>query len=162
MTTVGEAQSPVDVLNEIVGRVKKAQTAYSTFSQEKVDEIFRVAALAANDMRIPLAQEAVEETGMGLVEDKVIKNHFASEIFYYQYKDMKSCGVISEDFEFGTTQIAEPAGVVAAVVPTTNPTATAIFKSLCALKTRCGIIFSPHPRAKKCTNHAAKIVLDAA
>ncbi|KAH0481281.1 MAG: uncharacterized protein KVP18_003118, partial [Porospora cf. gigantea A] len=92
MTTLGEAQSPVDVLNEIVGRVKKAQTTYSTFSQEQVDKIFKAAALAANDMRIPLAQEAVEETGMGLVEDKVIKNHFASEIFYYQYKDMKSCG----------------------------------------------------------------------
>lgn len=159
---VGEAQSPTDVLNEIVARVKKAQQVFAEFSQEKVDAIFRAAALAANAQRIPLAQEAVEETGMGLVEDKVIKNHFASEIFYHQFKEMKTCGVISEDHEFGTTQIAEPAGIIAAVVPTTNPTSTAIFKSLCALKTRCGIIFSPHPRAKKCTNHAAKIVLDAA
>ena len=118
--------------------------------------------MAANNSRIPLAKLAVEETGMGLVEDKVIKNHFASEYIYNYYKDSKTCGVFEEDEAFGISKIAEPIGVIAAIVPTTNPTSTAIFKALIALKTRNGIIFSPHPRAKKCTIAATKIVLDAA
>ncbi|PRY52338.1 acetaldehyde dehydrogenase /alcohol dehydrogenase AdhE [Arcticibacter pallidicorallinus] len=145
-----------------IERVREAQRLYSTYSQEQVDEIFRQSAMAANNARILLAKLAVEETGMGLVEDKVIKNHFASEYIYNQYKDSKTCGVIETDEAFGITKIAEPIGVIAAVVPTTNPTSTAIFKALIALKTRNGIIFSPHPRAKKSTIAAAKIVLDAA
>ncbi len=145
-----------------IEKVREAQVLYSTFSQEQVDEIFRQAAIAANNARIELAKMAVEETGMGLVEDKVIKNHFASEYIYNQYKDEKTCGVIESDEAFGITKIAEPIGVVAAVVPTTNPTSTAIFKALIALKTRNGIIFSPHPRAKNSTIAAAKIILDAA
>lgn len=142
--------------------VRKAQKEFSTYTQEQVDEIFRQAAMAANNSRIDLAKMAVEETGMGIVEDKVIKNHFASEYIYNQYKDEKTCGVIDTDKSFGITKIAEPIGVVAAVVPTTNPTSTAIFKALISLKTRNGIIFSPHPRAKKSTIAAAKIILDAA
>jgi len=143
-------------------QIKAAQKKFSTYSQEQVDEIFRQAAMAANNARIKLAKMAVEETGMGIVEDKVIKNHFASEYIYNQYKDEKTCGVIETDEAFGLTKIAEPIGVIAAIVPTTNPTSTAIFKALIALKTRNGIIFSPHPRAKKATIAAAEIVLDAA
>lgn len=142
--------------------VRKAQKIFATYNQEQVDEIFRQAAMAANNSRIKLAQMAVEETGMGIVEDKVIKNHFASEYIYNRYKDEKTCGVIERDEAFGIEKIAEPKGVIAAIVPTTNPTSTAIFKSLLALKTRNGIIFSPHPRAKKSTIAAAKLILDAA
>lgn len=149
-------------LDELVARVKEAQRLFSTFSQEQVDKIFRAAALAANNARIPLAQMAVAESGMGIIEDKVIKNHFASEYIYNKYKDEKTCGILSEDDEFGTVTIAEPVGIICGIVPTTNPTSTAIFKSLIALKTRNAIIFSPHPRAKNATNTAAKLVLDAA
>ena len=145
-----------------IKEVRKAQKEFSTYTQEQVDEIFRQAAMAANNSRIDLAKMAVEETGMGIVEDKVIKNHFASEYIYNQYKDEKTCGVIDTDKSFGVTKIAEPIGVVAAIVPTTNPTSTAIFKALISLKTRNGIIFSPHPRAKKSTIAAAKIILEAA
>ncbi|MBU3144255.1 bifunctional acetaldehyde-CoA/alcohol dehydrogenase [Clostridium sp. CF012] len=145
-----------------IKEVRSAQKEFSTFTQEQVDEIFRQSAMAANNSRIDLAKMAVEETGMGIVEDKVIKNHFASEYIYNQYKDEKTCGVIDVDKSFGITKIAEPIGVVAAIVPTTNPTSTAIFKALISLKTRNGIIFSPHPRSKKSTIAAAKIILDAA
>ncbi|MCD8546931.1 MAG: bifunctional acetaldehyde-CoA/alcohol dehydrogenase [Aeromonadaceae bacterium] len=149
-------------LDELVARVKAAQRLFATYSQEQVDKIFRAAALAANNARIPLAQMAVAESGMGIIEDKVIKNHFASEYIYNKYKDEKTCGILSEDDEFGTVTIAEPVGIICGIVPTTNPTSTAIFKSLIALKTRNAIIFSPHPRAKNSTNTAAKLVLDAA
>lgn len=142
--------------------IREAQKKYASYTQEQVDEIFRSAAMAANNARIKLAKMAVEETGMGIAEDKVIKNHFASEYIYNKYKNEKTCGIIEKDQSFGITKIAEPIGVVAAVVPTTNPTSTAIFKALIALKTRNGIIFSPHPRAKKSTIAAAKIVLEAA
>ncbi len=142
--------------------VKKAQEKFSTYTQTQVDQIFKAAALAANNARIMLAKIAVEETGMGVVEDKVIKNHYASEYIYNAYKDTITCGVIEEDPAFGITKIAEPIGVIGAVIPTTNPTSTAIFKTLLALKTRNGIIISPHPRAKKSTIEAAKIVLEAA
>ena len=142
--------------------VREAQREFATFSQEQVDKIFFAAASAANKMRIPLAKAAVKETGMGVVEDKVIKNHYAAEYIYNAYKDTKTCGVIEEDKAYGTMKIAEPIGVIAAVIPTTNPTSTAIFKTLLALKTRNGIIISPHPRAKGCTIDAAKIVLEAA
>ena len=145
-----------------IARVRAAQAKYATYTQEKVDKIFFAAAMAANKARIPLAKMAVEETGMGVVEDKVIKNHYASEYIYNTYKDVKTCGIIESDPGFGITKIAEPVGVVAAIIPTTNPTSTAIFKSLLALKTRNGLIISPHPRAKKSTTAAAKIVLDAA
>ncbi|GCD10257.1 bifunctional acetaldehyde-CoA/alcohol dehydrogenase [Clostridium tagluense] len=145
-----------------IKEVRSAQKEFSTYTQEQVDEIFRQAAMAANNSRIDLAKMAVEETGMGIVEDKVIKNHFASEYIYNQYKDEKTCGIIDTDKSFGITKIAEPIGVVAAIVPTTNPTSTAIFKALISLKTRNGIIFSPHPRGKKSTIAAAKIILDAA
>ena len=149
-------------LDALVARVKAAQEEFSTFSQEKVDAIFRAASLAANHARIPLAQQAVAESGMGIVEDKVIKNHFASEFIYNKYKDEKTCGILDEDESLGTMTIAEPVGIICGIVPTTNPTSTAIFKSLISLKTRNGIIFSPHPRAKNSTNDAAKLVLDAA
>lgn len=149
-------------LDALVARVKAAQEEFSTFSQEKVDAIFRAASLAANHARIPLAQQAVAESGMGIVEDKVIKNHFASEFIYNKYKDEKTCGILEEDDNLGTMTIAEPVGIICGIVPTTNPTSTAIFKSLISLKTRNGIIFSPHPRAKNSTNDAAKLVLDAA
>ena len=145
-----------------IEKIREAQRLYATYPQEKVDEIFRKAAIAANNARILLAKMAVEETGMGQVEDKVIKNHFASENIYNQYKNEKTCGVIEVDEAFGIVKIAEPIGVIAAVVPTTNPTSTAIFKALIALKTRNGIIFSPHPRAKRSTIAAAKIILEAA
>ncbi len=147
---------------QLIERVRQAQQIYSTFTQEQVDHIFAAAAIAANKARVPLAKEAVAETGMGIVEDKVMKNHFAAEYIYNTYRDTKTCGVIESDDDAGYEKIAEPLGVLAGIVPTTNPTATAIFKSLLALKTRNGIIFSPHPRAKNCTIHAAKIVLDAA
>ncbi|MDY5931100.1 MAG: bifunctional acetaldehyde-CoA/alcohol dehydrogenase [Candidatus Ornithospirochaeta sp.] len=149
-------------LQEMIERVKRAQLVYANFPQEKVDEIFRVAAVAANNARISLAIDAVQETGMGIVEDKVIKNHFSAEYIYNKYKDEKTCGIIEEDQGFGIKKIAEPKGVICGIIPTTNPTSTAIFKSLIALKTRNAIIFSPHPRAKKCTCDAARIVRDAA
>ena len=152
----------LETLKSTIEKVRAAQKIFSNFSQEQVDEIFRQAAMAANNNRIKLAKAAYEETGMGIVEDKVIKNHFASEYIYNQYKDDKTCGVIEYDKSFGITKIAEPIGVIAAVVPTTNPTSTAIFKALLTLKTRNGIIFSPHPRAKNCTIEAARIVYEAA
>ena len=145
-----------------LSRVREAQKRFALYTQEQVDKIFLAAATAANQARIPLAKMAVEETGMGVVEDKVIKNHFASEYIYNTYRNTKTCGVIEEDRVYGTMKIAEPIGVIAAVIPTTNPTSTAIFKTLISLKTRNGIIISPHPRAKKSTIEAAKIVLDAA
>ena len=151
-----------EALEALIKRVKKAQEIFETYSQEQVDKIFKAASLAANKMRIPLAQMAVEETGMGVVEDKVIKNHFASEYIYNKHKNAKTCGVIKEDKPNGIKIVAQPLGVIAGVIPTTNPTSTAIFKSLITLKTRNGIIFSPHPRAKKCTIEAARIVLEAA
>jgi acetaldehyde dehydrogenase/alcohol dehydrogenase len=149
-------------LNDLIERVKIAQAEFATFSQSQVDRIFQQAAIAANEARIPLAKLAVEETGMGIVEDKVIKNHFASEMIYNKYKNEKTCGVIEEDKHFGIQKIAEPVGIVAGIVPTTNPTSTTIFKALLAIKTRNAIIFSPHPRAKACTIEAARIVLRAA
>ena len=152
----------VEKLEEAIARVKKAQAEFATYTQEQVDKIFLAAASAANKARIPLAKMAVEETGMGIVEDKVIKNNYASEYIYNAYKDTKTCGIIEEDKAFGIKKIAEPIGVIAAVIPTTNPTSTAIFKCLLALKTRNAIIISPHPRAKNCTIAAAKLVLEAA
>lgn len=152
----------VDALEETLKKVRSAQEEFSKFSQEKVDEIFKAAAIAANSARIPLAKMAVEETGMGVVEDKVIKNHYASEYIYNKYKGEKTCGIIEEDKSYGLKKIAEPIGVIAAVIPTTNPTSTVIFKTLISLKTRNGIIISPHPRAKKSTIESARIVLEAA
>ena len=152
----------VEKLEKAILRVRSAQRIFATYPQEKVDEIFKAAASAADRARIPLAKLAVEETGMGVVEDKVIKNHYAAEYVYNAYKNVKTCGVIEQDDVFGTVKIAEPIGVIAAVIPTTNPTSTAIFKTLLALKTRNGIIISPHPRAKKSTIEASKIVLEAA
>ena len=149
-------------LNATIDRCRKAQAEFATFTQEQVDKIFLAAATAANKARIPLARLAVSETGMGVVEDKVIKNHYASEYIYHAYKHEKTCGVLEEDPSFGIQKIAEPIGVVAAVIPTTNPTSTAIFKALICLKTRNGIIISPHPRAKECTIAAAKVILEAA
>ncbi|HHP7229658.1 MAG TPA: bifunctional acetaldehyde-CoA/alcohol dehydrogenase, partial [Xenococcaceae cyanobacterium] len=152
----------IEELNSLIQKVKAAQTQYASFTQQQVDKIFKQAALAANDRRIPLAKLAVIETGMGIVEDKVIKNHFASEFIYNKYKQEPTCGVIESDSHYGIQKIAEPVGILAGIVPTTNPTSTAIFKALIALKTRNAIIFSPHPRAKECTIAAAKTVLDAA
>jgi len=152
----------INELEELIETVKSAQKKFAEFTQEQVDEIFRKAAIAANAERIRLAKEAVAETGMGIVEDKVIKNHFAAEYIFNKYKDCQTCGIIEEDKSFGIKKIAEPVGIIAGVVPTTNPTSTAIFKALLALKTRNAIIFSPHPRAKKCTAEAARIVLKAA
>ena len=152
----------VEKLTEAIARVRKAQQVFATYTQEQVDKIFLAAASAANTARIPLAKMAVEETGMGIVEDKVIKNNYASEYIYNAYKDTKTCGIIEEDKAFGIKKIADPIGVIAAVIPTTNPTSTAIFKCLLALKTRNAIIISPHPRAKGCTIAAAKLVLEAA
>ena len=154
--------SDVESLEKLIDRVRKAQKEFSTFSQEQVDKIFFQAAMAANKARIPLAKMAVEETGMGIVEDKVIKNHFASEYIYNCYKDVKTVGVVEENKAFGIKKVLEPIGVIGAVIPTTNPTSTAIFKTIIALKTRNGVIISPHPRAKKSTIAAAKLVLDAA
>lgn len=144
-------------LDQLVERVAKAQAQFANFSQEQVDKIFRAAALAAADARISLAKMAANETGMGVLEDKVIKNHFASEYIYNKYKDDKTCGILEEDPTFGTITIAEPVGLICGIVPTTNPTSTAIFKALISLKTRNGIIFSPHPRAKVSTTTAAQI-----
>ncbi|MGN1073261.1 MAG: bifunctional acetaldehyde-CoA/alcohol dehydrogenase [Bradymonadia bacterium] len=152
----------VESLEAALLRVREAEKAFARFTQEQVDAIFFAAASAANKARIPLAKHAVEETGMGVVEDKVIKNNYAAEYIYNAYKHTKTCGVIEEDTSFGIRRVAEPIGVVAAVIPTTNPTSTAIFKCLLALKTRNAIVISPHPRAKKCTIEAAQIVLDAA
>ena len=149
-------------LSAAIARVRAAQKQFATYTQEQVDKIFLAAATAANQARIYLAKDAVAETGMGIVEDKVIKNHYAAEYIYNAYKETKTCGVIEEDHSYGIRKIAEPIGVIAAVIPTTNPTSTAIFKTLIALKTRNGMIISPHPRAKKCTIDAAKIVLEAA
>jgi len=163
-----ENQNSRDIIDDVeklevaLARLKEAQRQFSTFTQEQVDKIFLAAATAANKQRIPLAKMAVEETGMGVVEDKVIKNHFASEYIYNAYRNTKTCGVIEEDKAYGIKKIAEPIGVIAAVIPTTNPTSTAIFKTLIALKTRNAIIISPHPRAKQSTIAAAKVVLDAA
>ena len=161
-------KAPVDLVQDLDSfrrmyeRVKEAQRRFAEYTQEQVDEIFRAAAIAANAERIPLAKMAVEETGMGVVEDKVIKNHYAAEYIYNYYKDTKTCGVIEYDAAFGMKKVAEPIGIIGAVIPTTNPTSTAIFKALICLKTRNGIIISPHPRAKKSTIAAAKIVLEAA
>lgn len=152
----------IEDLNELVTQVRAAQKQFAEFPQEQVDIIFRHAAQAANENRITLAKMAVEETGMGIFEDKVIKNHFASEFIYNKYIHDKTCGVVEEDEDAGIIKIAEPIGIIAGIVPTTNPTSTAIFKSLITLKTRNAIIFSPHPRAKKCTIEAARIVLEAA
>jgi acetaldehyde dehydrogenase/alcohol dehydrogenase len=152
----------MEAFEAVLEKTREAQKIFATYSQEQVDKIFYAASVAANQARIPLAKMAVEETGMGVAEDKVIKNHFASEYVYNHYKNMKTCGVVEEDKAFGITKIAEPIGVVAAVIPTTNPTSTAIFKALICLKTRNGIMISPHPRAKKCTVEAARIVLEAA
>ncbi len=151
-----------EALSAKMNAMKEAQKVFASYSQEQVDKIFKAAAIAANKMRIPLAKLAVEETGMGVVEDKVIKNHYASEYIYNFYKNTKTCGVIEEDAIYGVKKIAEPIGLVAAVIPTTNPTSTAIFKTLICLKTRNAIIISPHPRAKRSTIEAAKVVLDAA
>ncbi len=152
----------LEELEELIRRVKKSQLEYATYSQEQVDEIFRRAAIAANDKRIPLAKLAVEDTGMGIVEDKVIKNHFASEFIYNKYRNEQTCGVLEDDDFYGVKRIAEPIGIIAGIVPVTNPTSTTIFKALLALKTRNAIIFSPHPRAKRCTVEAARIVLESA
>ena len=160
--SVGSVSMEERKILDLVNGVRAAQVAFSTYSQEQVDEIFRAAATAANGARIELAQMAVEETGMGVFEDKVIKNHYAAEYIFNRYKNEKTCGVIERDEVGGYVRIAEPIGVAAAVIPTTNPTSTAIFKCLICLKTRNGLILSPHPRAKKCTVAAAKIVLEAA
>ena len=157
-----ELVDSTESLAKALEKVRKAQEEYSKFTQEMVDEIFKAASLAANNMRVPLAKMAYEETGMGVIEDKVIKNHYAAEYIYNKYKFDKTCGVIEEDKAYGMLKIAEPIGIVSAVIPTTNPTATAIFKTLICLKTRNGIILSPHPRAKNSTIEAAKIVLNAA
>lgn len=157
-----ECVDSVETLAKTLEKVKNAQKEFSKYSQEQVDKIFQAAAIAANEARIPLAKMAVEETGMGIVEDKVIKNHYAAEYIYNKYKNEKTCGVIYQDDSYGIKKIAEPVGIVVAVIPTTNPTSTAIFKTLIALKTRNGIIISPHPRAKKSTIEAAKTVLEAA
>lgn len=151
----------IESLQETFDKVKQAQKEYAKFTQEQVDKIFTAAAMAANNARIPLAKLAVEETGMGIVEDKVIKNHYAAEYIYNFYRNTKTCGVLEEDKDYGIKKIAEPIGIITAVIPTTNPTSTAIFKTLLALKTRNGIIISPHPRAKNSTIEAAKIVLEA-
>ena len=152
----------VEALEAKMKEMREAQKIFATFTQEQVDKIFYEAAMAANKQRIPLARLAVEETQRGILEDKVIKNHYAAEYIYNAYKDTKTCGVVEEDKAFGIKKIAEPIGLVAAVIPTTNPTSTAIFKTLICLKTRNAIIISPHPAAKACTIAAAKVVLDAA
>ena len=157
-----ETVDSIESLQNNITRVRKAQEEFSKFSQEKVDEIFKAAAIAANQARIPLAQMAVKETGMGVVEDKIIKNHYAAEYIYNKYKNEKTCGVVEEDNYYGIKKVLEPIGIIGAVIPTTNPTSTAIFKTLICLKTRNGIIISPHPRAKASTIAAAKVVLEAA
>ena len=145
----------VEKLEKALARLKEAQKIFATYTQEQVDEIF-AAAMAANKKKYP-GKNGVEETGMGVVEDKVIKNHYASEYIYNAYKNTKTCGVLEEDKAYGTKKIAEPIGVIAAVIPTTNPTSTAIFKTLLALKTRNAMIISPHPRAKNCTIAAVRL-----
>ena len=157
-----EVVDSIESLQNTIAKVRKAQEEFSKFSQEKVDEIFKAAAIAANQARIPLAQMAVEETGMGVVEDKIIKNHYAAEYIYNKYKNEKTVGVVEEDNYYGIKKVLEPIGIIGAVIPTTNPTSTAIFKTLICLKTRNGIIISPHPRAKASTIAAAKVVLEAA
>ena len=157
-----ESVDSIESLQKTIEKVKKAQEEFSKYPQEKVDAIFKASAIAANQARIPLAKMAVEETGMGVVEDKVIKNHYASEYIYNKYKNEKTCGVVEENEQYGIKKVLEPIGVIGAVIPTTNPTSTAIFKTLICLKTRNGIIISPHPRAKKSTIEAAKVVLEAA
>ena len=152
----------VETLEKTIEKVKIAQQKFSKYSQEEVDKIFQAAAIAANQARVPLAKMAVKETGMGIVEDKIIKNHYASEYIYNKYRDEKTCGVVEEDKVYGIKKVLEPIGLIAAVIPTTNPTSTAIFKTLLALKTRNGIIISPHPRAKESTIEASRIVLEAA
>ena len=159
---VPEIIDNVDALIAKMDAMREAQREFATFTQEQVDKIFYEAASAANKMRLPLAKMAVEETGMGVVEDKVIKNNYAAEYIYNAYKETKTCGIIEEDKAYGIKKLAEPIGIVAAVIPTTNPTTTAIFKTLISLKTRNAIIISPHPRAKNCTIAAAKVVLEAA
>ena len=162
MTEKYETVDSIESLQNTITKVRKAQEEFSKFSQEKVDKIFRAAAIAANQARIPLAQMAVKETGMGVVEDKIIKNHYAAEYIYNKYKNEKTCGVVEEDNYYGIKKVLEPIGIIGAVIPTTNPTSTAIFKTLICLKTRNGIIISPHPRAKASTIAAAKVVLEAA
>ena len=157
-----DAAGGVAELEAQIAGVRAAQTRFAAYAQKKVDAIFKAAAIAANRMRIPLAKMAVEETGMGIVEDKIIKNHYAAEYIYNTYKDVKTCGVVEEDASAGIMKVAEPIGVIGAVIPTTNPTSTTIFKTLLALKTRNGIVISPHPRAKNSTREAARIVLEAA
>ena len=152
----------IETLEKAIERVRSAQQKFSKYSQEEVDKIFQAAAIAANQARVPLAKMAVKETGMGIVEDKIIKNHYASEYIYNKYRDEKTCGVVEEDKVYGIKKVLEPIGLIAAVIPTTNPTSTAIFKTLLALKTRNGIIISPHPRAKESTIEASRIVLEAA
>lgn len=149
-------------LEELLQKVRSAQLEFSTYSQERVDEIFRATALTANTARLSLARMAVDETGMGVFEDKVLKNHYASEYIYNRYKNEKTCGVIERDEANGYTRVAEPIGVIGAIIPTTNPTSTAIFKTLVCLKTRNGLIMSPHPRAKNCTIATAKLLLESA
>ena len=161
-TTPSGLVQDLDSFNAKLAQVREAQKIFATYTQEQVDKIFKAAAIAANQARIPLAKQAVEETGMGVAEDKIIKNHYASEYIYNKYKNTKTCGVIDYDPAFGLKKIAEPIGIIGAVIPTTNPTSTAIFKTLISLKTRNGIIISPHPRAKQSTIAAAKVVLDAA
>ncbi len=162
MTEKYETVDSIESLQNTITKVRKAQEEFSKFSQEKVDKIFRAAAIAANQARIPLAQMAVKETGMGVIEDKIIKNHYAAEYIYNKYKNEKTCGVVEEDNYYGIKKVLEPIGIIGAVIPTTNPTSTAIFKTLICLKTRNGIIISPHPRAKASTIAAAKVVLEAA
>ncbi len=162
MTEKYETVDSIESLQNTITKVRKAQEEFSKFSQEKVDKIFRAAAIASNQARIPLAQMAVKETGMGVVEDKIIKNHYAAEYIYNKYKNEKTCGVVEEDNYYGIKKVLEPIGIIGAVIPTTNPTSTAIFKTLICLKTRNGIIISPHPRAKASTIAAAKVVLEAA
>jgi acetaldehyde dehydrogenase/alcohol dehydrogenase len=159
---IDNTPTPAAVLDTLIQKVKNAQRLYSSYTQKQVDEIFRAAAMAANSKRIELAKLAAQETRMGIAEDKVIKNHFASEFVFNKFKNTPTCGIIEDDETFGIKKIAEPVGILAGIIPTTNPTSTAIFKALLALKTRNGIIFSPHPRAKQCTIEAAKVVLQAA
>ena len=152
----------VEALEAKLAQMREAQALFATYTQEQVDKIFYEAAMAANKARIPLAKMAIEETGRGVLEDKVIKNHYAAEYIYNAYKNTKTCGVLERDEAYGITKIAEPIGIVGAVIPTTNPTSTAIFKTLISLKTRNAIILSPHPHAVNCSIAAAKIMRDAA
>ncbi|MDR2721213.1 MAG: aldehyde dehydrogenase family protein [Puniceicoccales bacterium] len=156
-----QALQTLEDLDILVGKVREAQKVYASFSQEKVDKIFKAAATAASEQCVKLAEMAVSETGMGVVEDKITKNKFASEFVYNRYKDERTCGIVFQDESRGIKRVVDPVGVIACVIPTTNPTSTSIFKTLIALKTRNGVVISPHPRAKGCTIAAAKIVLDA-